>query len=105
MAPARAAPGARRQCVCAAGPLRRHGRAGRSATGAAALLRGGVANRHQRSSNRDGIMTIERKPVAYGDLRGWMRALAAAGELHEVNAEVDWNIELGTVMRLAQGGR
>jgi 4-hydroxy-3-polyprenylbenzoate decarboxylase len=48
-------------------------------------------------------MTTERKPVAFGDLRGWMRALAAAGELHEVNAEVDWNIELGTVMRLAQG--
>ena len=48
-------------------------------------------------------MTIERKPTAFGDLRGWMRALAAAGELHEVDAEVDWNIELGTVMRLAQG--
>ena len=48
-------------------------------------------------------MTIERKPVAFGDLRGWMRALAAAGELHEVDAEVDWNIELGTIMRLAQG--
>jgi UbiD family decarboxylase len=48
-------------------------------------------------------MTIERKPVAFGDLRGWMRALAAAGEMHEINAEVDWNIELGTIMRLAQG--
>jgi UbiD family decarboxylase len=48
-------------------------------------------------------MTIERKPVAFGDLRGWMRALAAAGEMHEIDAEVDWNIELGTIMRLAQG--
>ena len=48
-------------------------------------------------------MTIERTPVAFGDLRGWMRALAAAGELHEINAQVDWNIELGTIMRLAQG--
>ncbi len=48
-------------------------------------------------------MTIERKPVAFGDLRGWIEALRAAGELHEINSEVDWNLELGTVMRLAQG--
>jgi len=48
-------------------------------------------------------MTSERKPVAFGDLRGWINALRAAGELREVDAEVDWNIELGTIMRLAQG--
>src|SRR5262245_15991940 len=48
-------------------------------------------------------MTIERKPVAFGDLRGWIAALQAAGELREIDAEVDWNIELGTIMRLAQG--
>ena len=48
-------------------------------------------------------MTLERKPVAFGDLRGWISALKTAGELHEINAEVDWNIELGTIMRLAQG--
>src|SRR3954469_1185525 len=48
-------------------------------------------------------MAVERKPVAFGDLRGWMKALAAAGELREIDAEVDWNIELGTIMRLAQG--
>jgi UbiD family decarboxylase len=48
-------------------------------------------------------MTQERKPVAFGDLRGWMKALKTAGELREVDAEVDWNIELGTIMRLAQG--
>jgi UbiD family decarboxylase len=48
-------------------------------------------------------MTIERKPVAFGDLRGWIAALKAAGELHEVAAEVDWNIELGTIVRMAQG--
>src|SRR4051794_8285593 len=48
-------------------------------------------------------MTLERKPVAFGDLRGWIDALRAAGELQEVDAEVDWNIELGTIMRLAQG--
>jgi UbiD family decarboxylase len=48
-------------------------------------------------------MTVKRKPVAYGDLRGWISALRAQGELHEIDAEVDWNIELGTIMRLAQG--
>ncbi len=48
-------------------------------------------------------MNIERKPVAYGDLRGWIEALHAAGEIREIDAEVDWNIEMGTVMRLAQG--
>jgi UbiD family decarboxylase len=48
-------------------------------------------------------MALERKPAAYGDLRGWIKALAAAGEIAEIDAEIDWNIELGTVMRLAQG--
>src|SRR6202049_1150302 len=48
-------------------------------------------------------MTVERKPVAFGDLRGWMQALDGAGELHAIDAEVDWNIELGTITRLAQG--
>jgi UbiD family decarboxylase len=46
---------------------------------------------------------IKRKPVAFGDLRGWIAALKANEELAEIDAEVDWNIELGTVMRLAQG--
>ena len=36
-------------------------------------------------------------------MRGWIDALRAQGELQEINAEVDWNIELGTIMRLAQG--
>jgi 4-hydroxy-3-polyprenylbenzoate decarboxylase len=48
-------------------------------------------------------MTVQRKPVAFGDMRGWIDTLKAAGELREINAEVDWNIELGTIMRLAQG--
>src|SRR5262245_42561211 len=48
-------------------------------------------------------MSVERKPAAFGDLRGWIAALKAQGELNEINAEVDWNIELGTIMRLAQG--
>ena len=46
---------------------------------------------------------MKRKPVAFGDLRGWIAALKAHDELAEINAEVDWNIELGTIMRLAQG--
>ena len=45
----------------------------------------------------------ERKPVAFGDLRGWIAALKARDELQEVDGEVDWNVELGTIMRLAQG--
>ncbi|MGB6730320.1 MAG: UbiD family decarboxylase, partial [Xanthobacteraceae bacterium] len=48
-------------------------------------------------------MSTERKPVAFGDLRGWMKALEGAGELQQIDAEVDWNIELGTIARLAQG--
>src|SRR5262249_58429644 len=48
-------------------------------------------------------IAAERKPVAFGDLRGWIKALKAQGELAEIDAEVDWNIELGTIMRLAQG--
>ncbi|HEY1541030.1 MAG TPA: UbiD family decarboxylase [Xanthobacteraceae bacterium] len=48
-------------------------------------------------------MTSKRKPVAFGDLRGWIAALEAAGELRQINGEVDWNIELGTIARLAQG--
>src|SRR6516162_5501565 len=48
-------------------------------------------------------MTNERKPVAFGDLRGWIGALDEAGELQRIDAEVDWNIELGTIARLVQG--
>jgi 4-hydroxy-3-polyprenylbenzoate decarboxylase len=48
-------------------------------------------------------MTVQRKPVAFGDLRSWMAALEAAGELRRIDAQVDWNIELGTIARLAQG--
>ena len=34
-------------------------------------------------------MNIERKPVAYGDLRGWIKALHAAGDIRQIDAEVD----------------
>jgi UbiD family decarboxylase len=57
----------------------------------------------QRTDEEKRSMNIERKPVAYGDLRGWIKALHAAGEIREIDVEVDWNIEIGTVMRLAQG--
>ena len=33
-------------------------------------------------------MTPERKPVAFGDMRNWMKALKSAGELREIDAEV-----------------
>ena len=48
-------------------------------------------------------MTVERKPVAYDGLRGWLKALEAAGEVKHIDGEVDWNIELGTIARLLQG--
>ncbi len=49
-------------------------------------------------------MGLERKPVQFGDLRGWIEALRRTNkELNDVDAEVDWNIELGTIVRLAQG--
>jgi UbiD family decarboxylase len=48
-------------------------------------------------------MTVARKPVAFGDMRSWLKALEDAGEIHHVNGEVDWNIELGTIARMMQG--
>ena len=48
-------------------------------------------------------MAIERTPTVFGDLRGWIAALEREAELHRIDAEVDWNIELGTIMWLAQG--
>ncbi len=47
--------------------------------------------------------TVDRKPVAYGDLRGWIEALRDAGEICEIDSEVDWDVELGTIVRLGQG--
>ncbi len=48
-------------------------------------------------------ISIERKAVTFGDLRGWIAAIKQQGELTEITAEGDWNIELGSIMRLAQG--
>ena len=41
--------------------------------------------------------------TAFGDLRGWIEALRAAGELEEIGGEVDWNVEIGNVVRMLQG--
>src|ERR1700741_666208 len=48
-------------------------------------------------------MTARRNTVSFGDLRGWIDALRKGGELHEVDAEVSIDYEIGTIMRLAQG--
>ena len=48
-------------------------------------------------------MSVERKPVAFGDLRPGSRPCATQASSTKSSAEVDWNIELGTIMRLAQG--
>ena len=50
---------------------------------------GGVSNRLQ--------------PRQFGDLRGWIEALSDEGELQEIDVEVDWDCELGTVARKAFG--
>ena len=39
----------------------------------------------------------------FGDLRGWIDALRKQGELHQIDTEVDWDCELGTITRLAFG--
>ena len=41
--------------------------------------------------------------MQFGDLRGWIAHLEKEGELHEINTEVDWDCELGTVTRRAFG--
>ncbi len=49
------------------------------------------------------MMSVERKPVSFDGMRGWLDTLEKAGEIKHVNGEVDWNIELGTIARLLQG--
>src|SRR5262249_39180492 len=48
-------------------------------------------------------MSAERRPVAFGDLRGWIEALKAQGELAEIDGEGDWKSEPGTRMRRERG--
>ena len=45
--------------------------------------------------------TIRGTFLAFADLREFLAALEAAGELHRVAAEVDWNLEMGAVSRRA----
>ncbi len=42
-------------------------------------------------------------PRDFVDLRGWIDALIQEGELHQVDAEVDWNCELGAIARKTFG--
>ena len=42
-------------------------------------------------------------PRDCGDLRGWSEALIQEGELHQVEAEVDWDCELGAIARKTFG--
>ena len=42
-------------------------------------------------------------PRDFGDLRGWIEALIQEGELHQVEAEVDWDCELGAIARKTFG--
>ena len=46
--------------------------------------------------------TTETK-TQFGDLRGWIEHLKKDGELHEINTEVDWDCELGTITRRVFG--
>ena len=39
----------------------------------------------------------------FGDMRGWIEALRKEGELHQIDTEVDWDCELGTITRRAFG--
>ena len=43
------------------------------------------------------------KPRTFGDLRGWIDALRQEGELHEIDAEVGWDCELGAIARRTFG--
>lgn len=70
-----------------------------------------AGNRRQQKAGQADLATVGkemdqgagRRPVAYGDLRGWLEALRREGEHRDVDAEVDWDVELGTITRLALG--
>ena len=46
---------------------------------------------------------ISRGPAVFGDIRGWIEALRDAEELEEIKGEVDWDVELGNIIRVMQG--
>jgi 4-hydroxy-3-polyprenylbenzoate decarboxylase len=41
--------------------------------------------------------------MVFGDLRGWIKALQEKSEIKEIDAEVDWNCELGAITRRVFG--
>ena len=49
------------------------------------------------------VLGPKRADAAFGDMRAWIDVLRAAGELREIDGEVDWDVELGTIVRMAQG--
>ena len=54
-------------------------------------------------SNEIGAMHNKIVPRQFEDLRGWIDALRDEGELQEIDVEVDWDCELGTVARKTFG--
>ena len=48
-------------------------------------------------------IAMDRQQATFGDLRGWMEALRREGELAEIHAEVDCDVELGSIIRMYQG--
>ena len=54
-------------------------------------------------SNELGAMHNKIVPRQFGDLRGWIDALRDEGELQEIDVEVDWDCELGTIARKTFG--
>ena len=53
----------------------------------------------------DAVKTAPGAPqtTQFGDMRGWIEALRKEGELHEIDTEVDWDCELGTITRRVFG--
>lgn len=52
---------------------------------------------------KDIVSEIKRNKAVFGDLRGWIAALRKENELLEIDAQVDWDVELGTIVRMGQG--
>ena len=46
---------------------------------------------------------IKRTPRSFGDLRGWINSLKKEKEICEIEAEVDWDVEIGNIIRMGQG--
>ncbi len=55
------------------------------------------------TTNELGGMHNKIVPRTFEDLRGWIEALRDEGELQEIDVEVDWDCELGTIARKTFG--